>query len=480
MFGFFSRICSITLKKRKLEVCHLGVRHVRLLRMSEATHPLPEQDNRPKLRSHKIRIEIVDGPEAGRVVELPGHGCRVGSARNCELVLQDPTVSHLHARLRIERDRIRITDAGSRNGTMVDGLLILDTYARPDSVVSIGTTTLRLRMLDDFVEVPLSSRERMSGLLGRSPAMRHVFALLERVAPSDTTVLLEGETGTGKELAAEAIHEASSRASHPFVVFDCSATTSTLIESELFGHVRGSFTGADKDRAGAFEAAHGGTLFLDEIGELPLDLQPKLLGALERRKIRRIGSNVARPVDVRIIAATNQNLARDVERGRFRQDLFYRLAVVHVVLPPLRERAEDIPYLVRHFETEMRRNEASIPQEIVQRFLERTWPGNVRELRNAVERALSLHSLGNRIQTEVASEELAAAPTLNTTVSLSEKLIDGRQRVADAYEKQYLELVLRKTEGNISRAAEMAGVSRRFMHRAINLYGLRTPEATEE
>src|SRR6185503_10252161 len=259
-----------------------------------------------RLRSHKIRIDVVRGPDAGASAELPGPEARIGSGKDCDFTLNDPTVSRFHLLLRIENDAIRVIDPGSRNGTTVDGTRARDAYARPDSSIVVGSSTLRLRMLRDVIELPLSSSDRFGRLLGRSVAMRRVFALLERVSPLEATLLIEGGTGTGKEHVAEGVHVASRRAGGPFVVFDCSAVSATLIESELFGHERGAFTGAVADRTGAFEAADGGTLFLDEIGELPLDLQPKLLRALERREVRRVGSNKPREVDVRIVAATNR------------------------------------------------------------------------------------------------------------------------------------------------------------------------------
>jgi hypothetical protein len=302
-----------------------------------------------KLRSRKIRIEIIEGPDHGRTVELLGPQVSVGSGRGCDLVLADKTVSKRHMSLRVDGDGIRVIDAGSRNGTDLDGIQVRDAFARPDSRIAIGTTTLRLRLLSDMIELPLSNRDRFGGMLGGSAAMRQVFAVLERIAVTDATVLIEGESGTGKELVAEAVHDESERASRPFIVFDCSAVSASLIESELFGHIKGAFTGAQNDRVGAFEAADGGTLFLDEIGELPLDLQPKLLRALERLEVRPVGCNEPRRVDVRIVAATNRSLASEVDHGRFREDLYYRLAVIHLTLPPLRERADDIPMLVQHF-----------------------------------------------------------------------------------------------------------------------------------
>src|SRR5262245_42013157 len=358
----------------------------------QETESLVETPDGPRLRTRQLRAEIVAGPDAGRMIKRPGPSIRVGTLRDCDVVLHDPAVSGHHLTLHIEPRGVRVVDAGSRNGTYVDGLRIRDGDARPDSTIALGHTRLRLGLVDDYVSIALSASERFGGLLGKSPAMRRVFAILERIAPTDTPILIEAETGTGKELAAEAIHDASRRAGEPFVVFDCSAVNAQLIESELFGHRRGAFTGASADRAGVFEDAHGGTVFLDEIGELPLELQPKLLRALESQQVRRVGDNTPRALDVRVVAATNRNLAVEVDRGRFREDLYYRLAVVRVALPPLRERSEDIPALVAHFTEQFARRKnpvTTLSDDAVRELATRTWRGNVRELRHAVFRMLA-------------------------------------------------------------------------------------------
>jgi DNA-binding NtrC family response regulator len=441
------------------------------------TLPIADESRVIKLKSKRIRAEVVSGPDAGAVARLAGPEVRIGSGADCDLVLTDPTVSRQHLVLRVEGDDIRVLDAGSRNGSTLDGVRVRDAYARPDSLIAIGSTTLRLRMLTDVVELPLSPRERFGQMIGRSVAIRRVFALLERIAGVDTTLLVEGETGTGKELVARGIHEASARAKKPFVVFDCSAISSNLIESELFGHTRGSFTGAVTAREGALEAADGGTLFLDELGELPIDVQPKLLRALETREVRRVGATQVRKVDVRLIAATNRSLAREVDRGRFREDLYYRLAVVTVRLPPLRERLEDIPLLVRHFEQDWAsRPDAPppLPESLVSAFAAQSWPGNIRELRNAVNRALLFGA--PQMMDEPASSRRSLPLPDPLTVELSEPLMIGRERVAARYEKAYLELILGETNGNVSHAAKRAGVGRRFVQQAMKRHGLRGAE----
>jgi len=257
----------------------------------------------------------------------------------------------------------------------------------------------------------------------------------------------------------------SPRSNGPYIVVDCSSISASLVESELFGHVKGAFTGAASDRAGAFEAADGGTLFLDEIGELPLDLQPKLLRALENREVRRVGANTRRQVDVRVIAATNRSLPAEVERGHFREDLYYRLAVVRLTLPPLREHHDDIPMLVRHFA-----NGRDVPQAVLDAFSAQAWPGNVRELRNAVERALSI---GFTSSAGPAANAVRRAADAVTAVDLSVPLKDARDAIAEEFERAYLREALAKSGGNATRAAQIAGVSRKFVQRALERYKLR-------
>jgi transcriptional regulator with GAF, ATPase, and Fis domain len=421
-----------------------------------------------RLRTRKLRVEIVAGPNAGSVANLGGPEIRIGSGTGADVLLADTTVSRHHLTLKVEPGGVRVVDAGSRNGTTVDGVRVFDAYARTDSLIGLGNTMLRLQVLSDVVELPLSSRDRFGGLLGSSIAMRRVFTVLERVAPSDDTVLLEGETGTGKEIAAEAIHEESARAAGPYVVFDCSAVAANLIDSELFGHLRGAFTGATGDREGAFENADGGTLFLDEVGELPIDLQPKLLRALERLEVRRLGSNTPRRVDVRIIAATNRNLAEEVSRGRFREDLLYRLAVVRVALPPLRERLEDIPMLATHFAHALRRGRPeALDERSLRALMNRAWPGNVRELRNAVARTLSLGAPDGPASGGEPPASLSSPP------DLAVPLMEARDQLAARFEEAYLREALRRAGGSAVKAAELAGVNRKFMQRAMKRYGLR-------
>lgn len=438
----------------------------------DGTLTAPASGTTIKLRSRKIRVEVVKGPKAGAVVELPGLGARVGSAKDADLVIDDPTVSRHHLTLRIEGDAIRVIDNQSRNGTQLDGVRILDAFARPDAVLVIGSTSLRLRMLDTSVEVPLSTNERFGNMVGRSVPMRRLFGLLERIAPTDMSVLVEGETGTGKELVAEGLHLQSRRAEGPLVVFDCSAVSQNLIESELFGHKKGAFTDARQDRAGRFEEASGGTLFLDEIGELPLELQPKLLRALERREVRRIGDDKVRQVDVRIVAATNRSLSIEVERGRFREDLYHRLAEVVVQVPALRHRPEDISVLARQLEAKVRQTHPEmplLPEDVVQQWRGMSFPGNVRELRNRVRLACLL---GPERPTFHESDESAKASS-DLEVRIDEPLFEGFERLKDAYEKAYLQKALEKTGHNVTHTAELAGVGRRYVQRAMERHGLR-------
>ena len=321
--------------------------------------------------------------------------------------------------------------------------------------MQIGATSIRVELRKDAFNLPLSTRDRFGPLVGGSVEMRRLYAILERAAPTDVTVLIQGETGTGKELVARALHDASRRAAGPFVAFDCGALAPTLVESELFGHVRGAFTGAMADRKGVFEEAHGGTLFIDELGELPLALQPKLLRALETRQVRRLGASQLRTVDVRVVAATNRPLARMVNAGAFRDDLYYRLAVCELELPPLRARREDIAQLAKHFHERFAGENAEMPPELVSAVMSRSWPGNVRELKNYIECSISVGwSPGDD-----AGDLYAPGQSPNIDIPF--------KQARRAWMRAYVDALLARAGGNVTRAAELAGLSRRFLQRML-------------
>ena len=321
---------------------------------------------------------------------------RIGSMDDNDVVLSDDTVSRYHCRIVQEDNGYALFDQRSTNGTFINKVRIREAFLKPGSIVSVGQSQLKFNAHEEEVQIVPSRADRCAGLIGGNARMREIYAIIEKIAPTATTVVIDGETGTGKEVVAQAIHSLSPRARNDLVVFDCGAVPPNLIESELFGHEKGSFTGAVMTRQGLFEQADGGTLFLDELGELPLDLQPKLLRALEQREVRRVGSAKAAKVDVRIIAATNRNLEDEVRAGRFRQDLFYRLSVVRLHLPALRDRADDIPLLIQHFlDTGAFNRKPNAPgvravaPAAIATLQAYPWPGNVRELVNVVERAVS-------------------------------------------------------------------------------------------
>ncbi len=334
-----------------------------------------------RLRTHEYTLEVVDGPDKGKTLRTRGRSVRLGTSPENDFELNDGTTSRYHARIDADLWGHRVIDLESKNGTFIGDLRICDAYLPPGGLLRIGGNTLRYSPGSEPVEIELSRSNRYGRMIGQSPSMREIFALLERVSPTDMTVLVEGESGTGKELVADAVHTHSKRSTGPFVVFDCSAVASNLIESELFGHVKGAFTGATGSRAGAFERAQNGTLFLDELGELPLDLQPKLLRALEQREVRPVGGDRTVKVNARIVAATNRNLQKEVEAGNFREDLYYRLAIIRVYLPPLRRRVEDVPLLVRAFLEDLRTPEGEpvqVSYETIIKLQKHRWSGNVR------------------------------------------------------------------------------------------------------
>lgn len=319
-------------------------------------------------------------------------------------------------------------------------------------------------------------------LVHRDPVFAAMLATLERAARSDASVLLVGESGTGKELLAHHLHDMSPRSGRPFVPVDCATIPESLVESELFGHVRGAFSGAERDRVGLFEVANGGTLFLDEVGELPLPFQPKLLRAIQERQIRRVGASTLRPIDVRIVGATNRNLAQMVEAGTFRGDLFYRLDVVRIEVPPLRERREDVVALAEHFLAAARARGSAVerftPQALAA-LRAYPWPGNVRELRNAIERASTLGA-GPELQLEDLPEAIATgadAPAGHPEPAGAElTLKEIKARTVAHLENTYLEELLRKHRGNVTRAAEEAGMARSALQKLMQRYGIRSSD----
>ncbi len=353
----------------------------------------------------------------------------------------------------------------------------------PDELeASVEKALRQRRLLKDYrhLQAALSESHRGARLVGESPAMRKVLSLIEEVAPTDSTVLLVGESGTGKELVARAIHFASPRREGRFVAADCGAITPSLVAGELFGHVKGAFTGAVTASDGLIRAAHEGTLFLDEIGCLPLDLQPSLLRAIDGREVRPIGANAPTPVDVRYIAATNRDLRELVGEGRFREDLFYRLNVFPIRLPPLRERREDIPLLARHFlalfSTRMHRRVDDFTPEAMRLLVEYDWPGNVRELSNVVERLVILCGEGRVGQShlaEVLPPSISKVPVPQTGEELNAAKKELRERTAADLEKSFLIEALRRNEYNVTRAAQQTGMQRSHFQALLKKHGLR-------
>ncbi len=425
------------------------------------------------LRRHPLRLAVTAGPDRKLVRELSGERIVVGTHESCDLVLTDPTVSRQHLEISLVPQGWAVCDLDSRNGTFVGDLRVREVIVSRETKIQLGATQLRLEPLRAAVDLAVGDAERFGPLLGRSAVMRRLFEVLTRLAPSDATVLITGESGTGKEVAARAIHEASPRRHKPFVVVDCGGLPANLIESELYGHQRGAFTGATHARDGAFVAADGGTLFLDELGELPLELQTRLLGALERRQVQPLGSNRPRSVDTRVIAATNRDLRKEVNRGSFRADLYFRLAVMNVHMPALREHSEDIPQYVAAMLAEWAEGGSSVQldAETVARLQAQPWPGNVRELRNTVERAVVLGELSAPAEsapTQLQARESGAAgvdPTIPFKV--------GKAALIEQYERSYIEALMQRFEQNITRATRAAEIDRVYLLRLLDKYGLR-------
>jgi DNA-binding NtrC family response regulator len=418
-----------------------------------------------------LTVERENGQGVSRTVTHEGDVCRIGTHPSNDLVLDDPSVSRFHCRLALDAHGWRVEDAGSTNGVFLHDLRILGAVLPPEALLLVGQSAVRVHATA-IERALVPSVPGFGALLGTGRAMQRLFAVLEKVASSDINCFIQGESGTGKELVATEIVQRGQRAEKPFVVVDCGAISPNLVESELFGHVRGAFTGADRDRVGAFEAADGGTVFLDEVGELPLEVQPKLLRALEQGEIRRVGETKPRKVDVRVISATHRDLDREVNRGTFRGDLYFRIAVITVRVPPLRERPEDVPHLIRHFLEGLgaEGDQHLFGADVISELARHAWPGNVRELRNYVERSVVLKTARMSI-TPPPPSVLAGARAADVDVHVPFKV--AKDALIEGFERAYLRAVVAECGGNLTKAARMAGIDRMYLHRLVQKYATR-------
>jgi DNA-binding NtrC family response regulator len=440
------------------------------------THTLVVE-SRTTLKVRKCRLAVTVGPDSGRELVSDKERLRVGAHASNDLVLaEDRSASRHHCEIQhTERGYLAI-DLNSTNGTWLDGRRIERAYLTPGCLLRVGQSTVTFAPIDEVVPVEPDRAGELCGMVGQSAKMRHIFGLLKKVAPMDVSVVIQGETGTGKELVARAIHELSGRRRGPLEVLDCGAIPPNLIESELFGHEKGAFTGAVASRPGAFERAHRGTIFLDELGELRADLQPKLLRVLENREVRRVGGNDVQAIDVRVIAATNRDLVKEVQAGAFREDLYFRLSVITVQLPPLRQRREDIPHLIRKAladpEVLKRHGPKRLTAAAMATLLGYPWPGNIRELMNVVSHVLTF-SDGEEIDAAhlpARVQGLRQEQPLAFNEHLSFK--DAKEQLLEAFEREYLGQVLERCEGNLSRAARESGLHRKSVERLVKKYAL--------
>ena len=429
----------------------------------------------PALRVRRLSLEVESGPDSGLTAALDSHELSVGTHPSNDLVLSsDRTVSRFHCRFLVAEEGIRVVDSTSANGTLINGVRVKDGYIIEDARITLGNTIIAARFLDTETEIEIAAS--FGDAIGRSVVMRRVLAMAQQVARSETSVLLLGETGTGKSLLAQAIHAHSSRSAGPLVVFDCGAVAPTLIESALFGHEKGAFTGADSRHEGVFERAHNGSLFLDEIGELPLSLQPKLLRALESGRILRLGAKTETVVNVRIIAATNRDL-REMVGERFRSDLYYRLAVFPIEIPPLRERPEDIPLYAAHFLRQAFLRNGLDPEQLPKndRYLaslsRHKWPGNTRELQNTIERAFALS--GSEGPQQVVARVITLCAGAPASVRGPLPLDAARER----FDREYFEALLLAADGHVAQAAAIAQIHPKSLTRLLRKLKIEAPRS---
>lgn len=408
-------------------------------------------------------LVVAPGTPDERRIEIGSLAISIGADAAASVCVKDPHVSRRHAEVVSKNGTVTLRDLDSRNGTFVDGIAVKEVILHNAATIRIGATTIRF---ETEVKRPEPGRTRLGKAVGSSPEMQGVFEILERLAPSDLTITLLGETGVGKDVLACGVHEASARRGGPFVVFDCGAVTPTLIESALFGHEKGAFTGASASVAGAFERAHGGTLFFDEIGELSLELQPKLLRALEQRKIQRVGSTTEIPVDVRILAATNRDLEAEVKQGRFRQDLFFRLSAAVVAVPPLRERVSDLPELIDAIlAAEGKR--LRVTTETLDALATYDWPGNVRELRNVL---MSAAAMADSDLLEPRHLMMFKQRPRRRDPTLADFPLGGRS--LESIERAAIVQTLKRMDGNKVKAAKALGIAASTLYEKMRRFGI--------
>jgi len=443
------------------------------------------------LTLQRCMLQVMEGPDRGERLSLDKPILRIGASQRCDLVLDDPTVSRIHCEIRQLGERYLLLDRGSTNGTFVGDLQIVEVWLSAGLEFSAGETRIRFSPVSEEVQLRPAEADRFGEILGGSRPMREVYGLLEKLAPSELSLVIEGDTGTGKELVARALHDRGRRKDGQLVVFDCSAFPTDLLESELFGHEKGAFSGAVRTHRGVFERADAGTLFLDEIGELDIRLQPKLLRALETGEFRRVGGERPIQTDVRVLAATNRDLGQMVADGSFRQDLYFRLAKVRIPLPPLRERREDIPMLAEHFVREHAGPDDGFARrrfspEALECLAAYDWPGNVRELRNAVERAVTFAEdevlAPGDLPAEVTGRPGAGegpVPALSDSTRLKMPFKDAKERILASFEREYVVELLRRHGMNVSAAAREAGLDRRHIYRLLDKHGISLPRGSE-
>ena len=451
---------------------------------TDSTQLLGLQDTKEVVSFRKCQLIVLEGVDKGKKFDLSKSSMRVGKKEDNNIILEDKAISRNHFEIVRTQDNYMLRDLESTNGTFINDIRVREAFLTPGDIIKVGKTRLEFVAFDESVQIEPSKHESFGMAAGHSRKMRQIFGILERISPTNSTVIIEGETGTGKEIIARAIHEHSLRKGKPFVVFDCGAVADNLIESELFGHVKGAFTGAVQTRRGAFEEANTGTIFLDEIGELTLDLQPKLLRALEQREIKKVGSTDSIDIDVRVICATNRNLKKEATNNTFREDLYYRLSVVKILLPPLRERPEDIPFLIEKILTSAKFNQLpngqlrvttidDEAQKILQRY---QWPGNVRELINILERVIPLVDdntiKGNHVKYIFQALESDEEPTERLEVDMGVPFKEAKQKIVENFEKDYLASLLKRNNYNISKTAREAGIDRKHIRNLLKKYGI--------